>query len=171
VPPTDPEGLQTAWRALVSDGEGEGWRTIPIQQTGLCHLMAGRHFPGGEEALLVGFRGVKLPIDSHLPQGEGFTVVNLKSDPTGGGRSWVALSRRVGGSRDFFTLMAVDVINLLENFEAASEDRLFHICLSRIRAWQDFMERHRDEVLSDEAELGLIGEILVLGEMIKLSSS
>jgi hypothetical protein len=168
VPQINPESLQTAWRALVSDGEGDGWRTIPIEQNALCHLMAGRHFPGGEEALLVGFRGVKLPGDSQLPQGEGFTVVNLKTDPTGGGRSWLALSRRVAGSRDFFTLMAVDVVSLFENYVTASEERLFHICLSRIRAWQDFMERHRDEVLSEEAELGLLGEIVVLSELIKL---
>ena len=164
--PTDMNDLRAAWRALVGGREGEGWKTIPVDTAAPCMLLAGRQQPSDEEALLVGFRRIAAVPDSHLPQGHGFEVSRLAADPTGGERFWVALARRPGGSLELFAMMAEDVLRLLEDVTLRDEDSLLHRFLSRIRAWQDFMDRHREGVLSAEAELGLFGELVIIDHMI-----
>lgn len=160
--PTDMNDLRSAWRALSGSGDSEGWKTIPVATSAPCTLLAGRHLPGDEEALLVGFRNVRAPPDSQLPQGHGFKVSRLSLDPTGGDRFWVALARRMGGSPEFFAMMAEDLLRLIEDGSRQEEEQLLHRFLARIRAWQDFMDRHREGVLSSEAELGLFGELVIL---------
>jgi hypothetical protein len=162
APLNDAESLRQAWRALAGNGGREGWRTIPIELSAPCRLLAGRHCPGNEEAILVGFRGVKLPPDAHLPQGHGFSVAKPVGDTLGKLHAWVALSRNPAGSLDLFAMMAADVVRLLDGCGNVGGERLFPLFLSRIRAWQDFMERGRDGVLSQEAEVGLVGEMIVL---------
>lgn len=162
APRIEAERLWVAWRALSGNRVDDGWLTIPIELDASCLLMAGRHFPGDEEAVLVGFRSIKMPPDSHLPQGHGFKVERLTSDALGDAHDWLALSRKVGGSLDLFAMMAGDAVRLLESSSFIDEERLFKLFLSRIRAWQDFMERGRDGVLDQESEIGLLGEMLVL---------
>jgi hypothetical protein len=169
APRIDTERLRTAWRALAGSGggQGEGWRTIPVELDASCRLLAGRHFPGDEEAVLVGFRGIRMSPDSHLPQGHGFSVVKLASDALGGAHVWLALSRRGAGSLDLFAMMAGDVVRLIESCSSVGEERLFQLFLSRIQAWQDFMERGQGSVLVQEAEVGLFGEMIVLKGLIE----
>lgn len=160
------DDLHAAWRALVGSCEGEGWKTIPVANSAPCPLLAGRHLPGDEEALLVGFSDIRTIPDSHLPQGKGFEVAKLTADPTGGDRFWVALARRTDGSLDLFAMMAEDLISLLEKGAPGNEHGLLQMFLSRIRAWQEFMDRHQEGVLSPEAELGLFGELVVINHFI-----
>lgn len=163
---TDAQDLRTAWRALSGSREGHGWRTIAIGAGTPCALLAGRCLPGGEEALLVGFHNIRTPASQHLPQGHGFEVSRLPADPTGGDRLWLTLARRTGASPELFAMMADDLLHLIEDGAPQNEDDLLHLFLSRIRAWQDFMDRHKQGVLPSEAELGLCGELVVLDGMI-----
>jgi hypothetical protein len=160
------DGLRTAWRAL-GGREGEGWQTIPVSIGAPCTLFAGRRLPGGEEAVLIGFHNMRSLPDSHLPQGHGFEVVRLHADPTGANRLVVALARKVGGSLELFTMMAEDLVNLLDDCAAADEGEALRRFLGRIRAWQDFMDRHREGVLSAESEQGLFGELVLLDCMLE----
>jgi hypothetical protein len=161
-PRSEADRLRAAWRALAGDGEEEGWRTIAIDLNAPCLLLAGRHFPGDEESVLVGFRSVHMPPDGHLPQGQGFRVTYLGRGALGGTHAWLSLSRQANGSLDLFAMMAGDIVRMLESCSASGEERLFQLFLGRIRAWQDFMERGRDGVLGPEAEVGLYGELVVL---------
>jgi Putative PD-(D/E)XK family member, (DUF4420) len=167
VPPIDAERLQAAWRALAGDGGGKGWRTISVELDAPCRVLAGRHFPGNEEAVIIGFRGIQILPAFPLPQGHGFQVAKLESDALGDTHTWLALSRKVGGSLDLFAMMAGDVVRLLENCSSAGKERLLQLILSRIRAWQDFMECGTDGVLGQEAEVGLFGEMVVLKGLIE----
>jgi len=164
---SDMEALQAAWRALAGGQEESGWRTIPVNVHAPFMLLAGRRMPGGEEAVLVGFRNIRRIPDSHLPQGHGFEVYRLPTDPTGGHRLLLALARRTGGSPELFTMMAEDIVRLLNTSTVVEEGGILQRFLARIRAWQDFMDRHKEGVLSSEAELGLFGELLLLQRMIE----
>jgi hypothetical protein len=164
--PTDMNDLRLAWRALSGSDENEGWKTIPVATSAPCLLRAGRHLPQDEEALLVGFRNVLAPPESHLPQGHGFKVSLLSPDPTGSDVIWLALARRLGGSLDLFALMAEDLLRFVEESRASNEEQLLHQFLWRIRAWQDFMDHHREGVLSPEAELGIFGELTIIDGML-----
>jgi hypothetical protein len=158
--------LRTAWRALDGNiGEG-GWRTIPLEMKSTCCLLAGRYFPGNEEALLVGFRSVNVPQDKNLPQGRGFRVNRMECSIVAGVHVWVSLSRFAVGSFDMFALMADDIVDFLNSRTTESEDCIFHAFLGRIRAWQNFMVRENVGVLSAEAETGLFGELIILDTLI-----
>ena len=165
--PSDMEDLRAAWRALAGAGQGEGWQTIPVKVRAPCSLYAARRMPGGEEAVLIGFRGVRSLPDTRLPQGHGFEVIRLDDDPTGRDHLVVALARRPGGSTELFAMMAEDLVGLLDDWATAREHTVYRRFLARIRAWQDFMNRHRESVLSAENEQGLFGELVLLERLIE----
>ena len=154
---TEHDELLSAWRALGGNAGGtEGWSTIPLALTGPRRLRAGRHFPGNEEALLVGFTSVHVPAGRPVAPRPRLSGV---ADRFGGRGRWHALAGVVtphGGSLDMFTMMALDVIATLNAGSATAEDRLFQLFLARIRAWQDFMRRGTDTTLGPEAEIGLL---------------
>lgn len=165
APQNRKEELLAAWRALAGNAGQEGWRTIQISHTCTCRILAGRHFPGNEEALLVGFASVHIPPADQLPQGHGFLVSrgNLGADMAG--CTWMTLRRQSAGSLDLFSMISDDVLTTLEGVGSTGDDRLFNAFISRIRAWQEFMKRSGDGVLGTEAETGLFGELEILLEM------
>ena len=167
APASEDDRLLSAWRALSGAETTEGWRTIPVCQAQAFRLLAGRHFPGNDEAILVGFEAIRLPPQNQLPTGRGFRVERLDKSSPGGGLAWLALARQPAGNLEIFAMMTGDIVGLLESCIGISADRLFQIFLGRIRAWQAFMESGRDGMLSDEAELGLFGELLILRKLIE----
>ena len=162
-PQIDLEELRAAWRALRDQSAGAGWRTIPILGGRACPILAGREFPGNEEALLVGFLGVRQPPPASLPQGQGFVVTCPQLGAAGRDRTWIGLARQPGGDLDLFGIMAADVLGTLDGHYTMEDSRRYSTFVSRIRSWQEFMRRGTPRVLSPEAELGLIGELHILG--------
>jgi hypothetical protein len=78
----------------------------------------------------------------------------------------LALSRQPSGNLDLFSAMVTDLIELLASARAVNHDQLSRLFLGRIRAWQAFMEKERVGVLDLEAEIGLYGELLVVGALL-----
>jgi hypothetical protein len=168
VLPTEQSELISAWRALAGVAEvTEGWRTISLSLAAPSRFRAGRHFPGNEEALLVGFNSIHVLSPEHLPQGQGFLVSKVELGMDLKDKIWIALSRRSAGTVGMFTIMALDIIATLKTGGAMEEDRLFHLFVSRIRAWQQFMHRSMERALQPEAEIGLFGELVFLHSMIE----
>jgi hypothetical protein len=160
------EELNAAWRALAGYQNAEGWRTIPVSSSGPCQMLAGRHFPGNEEALLVGIASISVPPVEQFPQGSGF-LVHVADIPNKGTECiWIALCRQSTGNTELFGMMADDIVITLERQRVANDDRLFHVFISRIRAWQEFMRRGNDGFLSPEAEVGLFGELSFMQELL-----
>ena len=159
--------LRAAWRALSGARQGEGWQTIPVAVGAPCSLFAGSRMPGGEEAVLVGFRSVQSLPYSRLPQGHGFEVLRVEAPETGEHRLVVALARRPGGSPELFAMMAEDVVGLLDGSTGAGEETVLRRFLARINAWQDFMNRHRESMLSAENEQGLFGELVLMERLVE----
>jgi hypothetical protein len=157
--PSDKDALTAAWRALAGDKDRDGWNTIHLTSGAPCLILAGRHFPGNEEAILVGFRSTNIPTSEHLPQGKGFSVRKIEPRLVDETHAWISLVRQASGSQEIFLMMADDVVSTLSMGSQASEAELLSIFLSRIRAWQSFMQRDTDAVLGPASEVGLIGEL------------
>ena len=166
VPRSKREELDAAWRALAGYQSVEGWRTISVATGDTCLLLAGRHFPGNEETLLVGFTSIRIPPAEQLPLGSGFLVSKVDIGGEGAGYTWIALRRQRAGNPELFGMMADDVVMTLERQRVADQDRLFHVFISRIRAWQEFMRRGSNEILGPEAEVGLFGELSFMHELL-----
>lgn len=157
--------LLAIWRPLAGGGLEEGWRSIAMAEYGGCRIRAARRFPGNEEALLIGFPALKVPAQNQLPQGRGFRVEKVNLGDAGHDLSWLALVRQAAGSLELFAKMVADVTASLEDSTPGGEELLFQQYLGRIRAWQDFMRKGRDG-LSPEEELGLIGELEFLKQLL-----
>ncbi len=167
---SDGAGLRAAWRALAGGDQIEGWRTISVASQATCRIVAGRRFPENEESLLVGFSTAVVPPTDQLPRGRGFHVSRADVTATGLQGSWIAVSRQATGSLDLFELMAEDLVASVSMQQRGDEQRALQFVLARIRAWQDFMQREGDGVLSADAELGLVGELHVLSQVLDSAS-
>jgi hypothetical protein len=154
-----------AWSSLSGDDAEHGWRSIALPPSGPLDVRAGRRSPDNAEAVLVGFPTAKIPAADKLPEGQGFSVE--RADLEGAGKLWIALSRKSAGSTELFAAMSCDVIGALDDAVAAGDDeaRLARVCIGRVGAWQEFM-RKGTQVLSPEAEIGLVGELVILGTII-----
>jgi hypothetical protein len=158
------EEFSIAWQALSGkDDGGAGWRCISVSPAGPCQIMAARRFPGNEEAILVGFRAVKAPPTEVLPEGVGFEVA--REDPHGDGKTWIALTKKYSGGEDMFAEIVCDVAGVIDMAAAAGEEAVLRAMLSRVRAWQEFM-RKTPRGLSNEAEVGLAGELVFLNSIL-----
>jgi hypothetical protein len=117
---------------------------------------------------LVGFLGQATPAANLLPQGGGFAVERV--DQEGNDKSWLALTRNTHASVELFEAMVEDIVNALADVGTTDEARLMSAFLGRIRAWQEFM-RKGDQGLGQEAEVGLVGELVVLGQILSAGVS
>ncbi len=158
----------TAWRALQGFDTSDGWRTIPVSTNLPLRIRAGRRFPDNEESVLFAFPSYCLPKEFQLPQGGGFRTSQVELEGESADLVWLALSRLQSGNLDLFQTMVGDIFTTLESISGTNEKLLFRSLISRIISWQDFMERGRLSGLSLEAEIGLVGEISILRELIKI---
>lgn len=152
-----------AWKSLAETSEKLGWRTIPVTSAGVCTMMAGRRFPSNEESLLSYFPLAKIPVAEKLPESLGFIVERV--DPYSDGTTWLALTRKESGSVELFSSMVSDVVGAMDAVNFSESERLLRVFLGRVRAWQEFM-RKGAQTLSPEAEIGLMGELLILQKII-----
>lgn len=156
----DREILKAAWRALAGgDIIEDGWLTTTIEAGSNWKLRAGRCFPHNGESILVGFNLTGEPKPSQLPQGKGFIVEKVEQNISGA-RLWVALCKKPTGNLDMFAIMVEDILCLLRIYDCMDSSFIFQIFIDRIRAWQEFMQRTKNYVLSSESEIGLFGELL-----------
>ncbi len=163
--------LLSAWRALSSSQEKTGMQTIKINNTSLHPILAGRISPENEETLLIGFSLFNLNVPSDLPQGNGFFVKNIKLIEKPASFNWITIFRQNNGNIDFFSKMSADIIRLIENNLNRNDEEIEKAIFARIIAWQDFMKRNSNYILSQEEEIGLYGEIEVMASLIEAGNS
>jgi hypothetical protein len=163
APLSEHQQLESAWRSLRSNDTSEGWRTIAI---GKGRFRAGIRYPENEEVLLAGF-SIRPPGQSDLPQARGFSVSRVGDDAAGDALVWIGIARTPAASMEMFTIMAADLLESDASIGDVSELRAYHSFVSRIRSWQQFMERPRDRKLSESEEIGLFGELKVVQRLIR----
>jgi hypothetical protein len=159
------EEFLLAWSSLSSDDSTPGWQAIALPPAGSIDIQAGRRSPDNAEAILLGFTSARLAPAEKLPEGQGFSVERADSD--GASQLRLALTRRAAGSAELFAAMACDVVGALDEAAAAgaAESKLLQVFLGRVGAWQEFM-RKGSQLLSPEAEIGLVGELALLRAII-----
>ena len=153
--------LRAAWRSLSNAEAADGWRIIPIKSK---RCRAGVRYPNKEEGLLVGFN-VPISRKSDLPQGKGFSVSHVE-EAKGEFGLWIGVTRNKSANAEMFVLMAADLLETV-NLLKQDEHQTYRLFLSRIKSWQQFMERPQFKRLSEEEEIGLVGELTVLERFIE----
>lgn len=160
------EEFQLAWSSLTSHDAVPGWQAINLTAIGSVELSAGRRSPDNAEAILLAFHTARLGATEKLPEGLGFAVERV--NPQTSEQLCLALTRRPAGKIELFTTMVCDVVGAMDESlrEGANENKLLQIFIRRVSAWQEFM-RKGAQTLSPEAEIGLIGELIMLRTIIE----
>ena len=157
------EEFLLAWQSLPWSGAESGWQTIPVTAPSAgCAIRAGRKHPAGQEAVLAGFNQALLPASEKLPDGQGFFVEQVAMDD---GWTWLAVTRSESGQFDLFVAMVCDVVGLLDAAGQTDQQTQMRLFIERVRAWQEFM-REGVTAMGPEREVGLIGELTVLGRLL-----
>ncbi len=157
------EEFLLAWQSLPWSGAESGWQTIPVTAPSAgCAIRAGRKHPAGQEAVLAGFNQALLPASEKLPDGQGFFVEQVAMDD---GWTWLAMTRSESGQFDLFVAMVCDVVGLLDAAGQTDQQTQMRLFIERVRAWQEFM-REGVTAMGPEREVGLIGELTVLGRLL-----
>lgn len=155
------EEIKAVWNALAEVNERSGWQVLSVSAGAECKVMAARHYPENEEAVLIGFKIDNIPNSKDLPKGKGFRVEILCDKNLNPSYKWIGLIKVDGSSLDIFMGMVCDVLNIVSQRHHVSQSAIFSIFLARIRSWQDFMSSSCCE-LSSESEIGLFGELFFL---------
>lgn len=165
APVSDTEILRV-WRVLTGNSSRHGWRSLDlVSGAASCRVKAARGSPGNEEAVLIGFPNLKVGSATKLPQGQGFRMERAALGDAGDGWQWLALVRQPSGSLELFAKVAADVAAVLQSSSDLPEEQLYQRFLGRVRGWQEFMRRGR-EGLTEEKELGLVGELSIIRMLI-----
>jgi len=159
------EEFLLAWAALPGNNPAPGWQAISLSSAGPVEVEAGRRSPDSAEAVLLSFPSVHLTPTEKLPEGQGFAIE--RANPKDASRLKLALTRQAVGNVELFTAMACDVIGALDEAAAckATETGLLRLFLGRVGTWQEFMRRG-SQTLGVEAEIGLVGELMLLQSII-----
>lgn len=153
--------IKVVWNALAEINQSSGWEAVFVTTCGDCKIMAGRHYPENEEALIVGFKLESSPNSKLLPKGKGFHVESISDVSLDSNYKWIGLIRATSANIEIFLGMIRDIINILIKKAGLPQSNVFSLFIGRIRAWQEFMSRSQKE-LSSEAEIGLYGELVFL---------
>jgi hypothetical protein len=157
--------ISTSWKALSKINNQTGWVSIPIYNCSNWSIAAGYNLTSYEQAIFFKINYSKSYFNKFkLPMTQGFKVQQLK-DEVGTG---IALIRQVEGDLDLFTKIAVDVCNTIIQHQSLSDNKSVSVILNRINAWLSFMTKG-SEILSQEEELGLVGELETLYSLISLN--
>jgi hypothetical protein len=162
---TEEDQLVSAWRALSGHAGGSGWKAIEISRGPQCAVLAGRRGGGNEESLLIGITNAPIPDAIRLPRSQGFQFIHTEHVGDTPARTWFALVKKPGGQLPMFTLMAADLVVLLNKVGSQEGGAIYTTLVARITAWQQFMKLDRSGILSAEEEVGLVGELVVLQEL------
>ena len=152
---------EAAWSALHEEARQEaGWHLRRIHVTAPCEIFAGLRQPGDVPGLVLEAPVEAVPSDIDMPQSRGFS---LEAQLLGGGHNARVRFSLALTEATYLSVFAVLCDHVAQAAAAAPTARLgLREWLRQLHIWQEFLARHGPGGLSDEAVLGLIGELVVL---------
>ncbi|SCB30701.1 PD-(D/E)XK motif protein [Rhizobium multihospitium] len=152
-----------AWEALAGERRDEaGWHLRRILREAPCEIFAGLHQPGATPSLLIEAPVAAMPRVQRLPGSQGFRVEASRPGLSQTGRGRILLSLADRAYSTVFAVLCLDVAQIAATqSDPASALSTF---IDRLHVWQSFMARFGPDGLSEEAVIGLMGELLVLSE-------
>lgn len=152
-----------AWSALRAEGRAEsGWHVRRVHVSASCEILAGILRPGAIPGLLLEMRTDEVPAGLTMPKSRGFKVQPLIATPGPFGAVRFALSLTDSAYEAVFAVLCEDAADTAAA-ERTSGNAL-RAWVGRLLVWQEFMDRHGLDALSEEAVVGLFGELWFLRE-------
>lgn len=156
--------IRLGFRALDVVPEGRLVISISVFLNAPIKVRVGRLAPEFREVLLFEFSLSSFPSPNLLPCGKGFNVSYYDIE----GIKYIGIVRTNDGTLEIYERMLEDVCSYVLDDEGLSNKVRMKRLLDRVRDWQAFMGRKK-QGLSKKEELGLLGELLILRELLDVS--
>jgi hypothetical protein len=155
--------LREIWTELLSETSGaSGWLSRRVVPEACCPIRAAIGSPTRMPALLLEVAASAVRRVIEYPSGHGFTLAPESISPGPHGAVRLCLYLTDHAYLDQFSALAEDVLGAVVGM--TNEDAVVSALLSRLAAWQVFMQRHSDG-LSLEEQTGLFAELTFLAEV------
>ncbi|BCW88252.1 hypothetical protein sos41_13910 [Alphaproteobacteria bacterium SO-S41] len=157
--------LAHTWELLQLEARTEaGWHLRRILPTSPCEIFAALHQPDGTPGLVLEVSPLSFGSYPEIPVAVGFRLVSQLIGHSRNGRVRVILSLADPAYSAVFSVLCMDCAECLAN-EIDERSALARF-VGRLLVWQEFMERRGTGGLPEKAALGLMGELVVLADLI-----
>lgn len=155
----NPDELLALWRSLAEGQGASGMDRRRLDTQASVDLFACIFWPSGRLGLLIEGDGEQHPQTDRIPTCRGVKVLHEVLNPTNP-RTILRVMLEDERLREIFAILSADLVNTVgaEQNAAAGLRR----CIDRLSMWQGLFERVPAEGLSNEAQRGLFGELIVL---------
>ncbi|MER8372376.1 PD-(D/E)XK motif protein [Mesorhizobium sp. M1406] len=155
--------IDEVWAALRAENRPEpGWHLRRIHTEAPCEILAGIHQPDRVPGLIFEVDASAFPSGIRVPQSSGFRVDTSLIGHSHTGRVRIALSLAQAAYATVFSVLCSDTAGCA----AAQTDERAALtsAIGRLHVWQAFMAKHGPDGLSENAVIGLMGELHILVE-------
>jgi hypothetical protein len=157
--------VKAVWEEIRQEGRPEtGWHVRRIHVSAPCEILAGIHQPDAAPGLLIEVPPSAAPPGLFPHRSRGFAIESGLVPNASPSKLRVSLTLADHAYEQVFSVLCEDTAR--EASTASSPREALRLWLNRVHVWQDFMERHGLEGLSEQAACGLFGEILVMRDVI-----
>lgn len=155
----NPDDLTELWLSLAEGHGVSGMDRRRLNTEALVDLFACIFWPSGRLGLLIEGDGDQRAPSDRIPTCRGVKVLHEVLD-TQSPRTVLRVMLEDERLREIFAVLSADLVNAVgaEQNAAAGLRR----CIDRLSMWQGLFERVPAEGLSEEAQRGLFGELVVL---------
>lgn len=155
----NPDDLVEVWRGLAEGQGASGIDRRRLDTEASVDLFACIFWPSRRLGLLIEGDGEQRPPTDRIPTCRGVKVLHEVLDPVNP-RTVLRVMLEDERLREIFAVLSADLVNAVvaEQNTTAGLRR----CIERLSMWQGLFERVPAEGLSQEAQRGLFGELIVL---------
>lgn len=158
------ERLDSIWREQEArEATGSGLLRTRYTAEAKLDIFIGLKIPTQQRMLMLGLRPENIPFETRLPELNGIKI-SVTSDPENENRKLLAVLLNDELYRDLFSVLAQDIIDHILQVDREHQAGL--VLRRRLEKWQTFLEQYRPEGLSNNAQMGLFGELSVLKKLL-----
>jgi hypothetical protein len=158
--------IESLWQEIAGDPArpATGYLSRRVGIDAPCDMRAAIEFPAGLRVLLIGVPSGPLARAGKLPRSAGIEVSQVSMPQARQGQATVAVRLTDARYADIFTVVGDDLTRHLGR--AADGPAAAEALMSRLRKWQQFLDKTPPDGLGPIVQQGLYGELRLLSTLI-----
>ncbi len=142
----------------------DGWHSRRVFPDADSDIYIALRHPGAVPALLVEIDAGAVRVIGEYPSARGFELYPESVTPGPRGRARLCLVLADARYRDVLEVLVNDVSERIAL--TPSQEEGVKVFIARLHIWQNFMRKHGAQGLTNEAQIGLFGELSLLADLL-----